>query len=125
MWLGGGRGDASSYEESMGQAVADALASAPHPLAFSPQLSGNPAIAQIFFFPALSSSYLCASAIEVAVGPRGVVSTTADVSVRSRGRLWAEVRSPTSTPLHFAPETFQKNQVSQREWRTLSALRNH
>ncbi|KAB0395546.1 hypothetical protein E2I00_010921, partial [Balaenoptera physalus] len=51
---------------------------------------GNPAIAQIFFSPALSSSYLCAGAIEVAVGPRGVVSTTADVSVRSRGRLWTE-----------------------------------
>lgn len=94
MWLGGGRGDASSSEESMRQAGADAPVFPPHPVAFFPQLSGNLAIAQIFFFPALSSSHLCAGGIEVAVGPRSVVRTTADVSVRSHGRLWTEVRSP-------------------------------
>ena len=99
------------------------------PCGIFPQPSRNLDIAQNFFFPALSSFYLCADAIEGARGPRSVVSTTVGVSVWIPGYRWSEVRSPTSAPrprpLHFAPGTFQKNQVSQREWRTVSALRFH
>ena len=94
-----------------------------------PQASRNLDIAQNFFFPALSSFYLCASAIEGARGPRSVVSTTVGVSVWNPGHRWSEVRGPTSAPtphpLHFAPERLQKNQVFQREWRTVSTLRFH
>ncbi|XDA82696.1 hypothetical protein R6Z07F_012609 [Ovis aries] len=55
--------------------------------------SRNLGIAQNFFFPALSSFYLCASAIEGARGPRSVVSTTVGVSVWNPGHRWSEVET--------------------------------
>lgn len=125
VWWGWGH---AFSEKPVGHAGAGAQAPPTSPCGIFPQPSRNLDIAQNFFFPALSSFYLCAGAIEGARGPRSVVSTTVGVSVWIPGYRWSEVRSPTSAPprpLHFAPGTFQKNQVSQREWRTVSALRFH
>lgn len=121
-----GWGGDTSSEESMGQADAQQRCTGV-PDSFCglfPQLQRKMDTAPTTYFPAPSPLHLCAGPIEVARIPGNVASTTVDNGVWIRGRVWIEVRSPTSAISDFAPETFPENQVSPRKVRPASALGN-